>query len=224
MSEKKARFFTQLEKSKAMNVAAFILYFLFIFTSIKTNLPLVLQIPITIVQLLIFIVFYIIFLSNLCNKLTNNIDTLFHEIWKKIKKIVKEILMYIPFSMLSTFILSFIVVGESNNQTSVVESFNQSPIFYAIIIVIIGPILEEFIFRYLPYKFIKNKILYVIISSFIFAWMHVFDDPKAFYYILAYLPDSLYFGYRYYKTKDLAVTFSIHSFGNLVAVILIAFF
>lgn len=224
MKQKNKRFYRRLLSSKTLDIMALVFYLLYLFTYIVSDLPSLLELPIMIIQLIIFTVFFVIFQLKILNTISNNIDTLFQKIWEKIKKISKEIEMYIIFSLISNFILSFFIVGVPSNQTSVVESFNHSPIYYAIIIVIIGPILEEFVFRYLPYRFIKNKVAYVLISSVIFAGMHVIHDPKALYYIFVYLPDALYFGYRYYKTKDMFITFSIHSFGNLVAIILIAFF
>lgn len=86
--------------------------------------------------------------------------------------------------------------------------------------IIIGPIIEEFIFRFLPYRFIKNKILYVIVSTVIFAGMHVLNDPNPFYYIWFYMMRPLYYGYRYHKTKDILVPISMHSLNNLFDVLL----
>lgn len=152
-----------------------------------------------------------------------NIEKPEKNIIKEVKKIAKEIIMSIPILLIDGLITSYIIIGESTNQTSVIESFYKSPVFSAIDVTIIAPIIEEVIFRLLPYKFIKNKGLYIIVSAVVFAAMHVISDPNPFYYIWSYMIISLYLGYRYYKTKDIRVTIAIHSFSNLIATLILIF-
>ena len=128
--------------------------------------------------------------------------------------------MFIPIFIITICITSFIMVGQSANQTSIDESFYEAPIFNSILAIIIGPIIEEWIFRFLPSKFINNRTLYIIVSTVIFATMHVIDDPNAFYYIWFYMMRPLYYAYRYHKTKDILVPISMHSLNNLVATLL----
>lgn len=142
---------------------------------------------------------------------------------QEVRKIAKEIVMFIPFLLISECVISFIMIGEPANQTKIEESFYEALIFNSIYVVIIGPIIEEFIFRFLPYSFIKNKKLYVIVSAVIFAAMHVINDSNPFYYIWFYILGALYYSYRYYKTKDIWVTISLHSFNNLIALFLFLF-
>ena len=78
---------------------------------------------------------------------------------------------------------------------------------------------EETIFRYLPHQFIKNKKIYIIVSAFIFSMMHCTGSFNELIYIPMYLPSSLYFAYKYYKTEDVFVTIAMHSFINFIAVI-----
>ena len=138
---------------------------------------------------------------------------------REIKKIIPEIKRYIPVLIISAFIYEVIIVGEPVNQIEITEMFYHNPFLYTLLLVIAGPLIEEFLCRVIPYQFIKNKVLYIVISGFVFAAGHVVGDPKASYYILAYLIESFYFGYRYYETKDIWVTFSLHSFANFIAVI-----
>ena len=128
--------------------------------------------------------------------------------------------MFIPILLISDCVISFIMVGQPANQTSLDKAFYEAPIFNSILSIIIGPIIEEFIFRFLPYRFIKNKTLYIIVSTVVFAAMHVVNDPNPFYYIWFYMMRPLYYGYRYHKTKDILVPLSMHSLNNLVATLL----
>ena len=97
------------------------------------------------------------------------------------------------------------------------------PILKSMLSIIIAPIIEEFVFRLLPHRFIKSPIIYVVISTVVFAAMHVINDPNPFYYIWFYMMGPLYYGYRYHKTKDILVPISMHSFNNLIATLLMAF-
>ena len=108
------------------------------------------------------------------------------------------------------------MVGQPANQTNIEQTFLEELILNSIMAIIVGPIIEEFIFRFLPSRFIKNKILYVIVSTVVFAAMHVLDDPNPFYYIWFYIIRACYYGYSYYKTKDILVPISIHSFNNFI--------
>lgn len=142
---------------------------------------------------------------------------------KEIPKVFKEILLFIPFLLLTSFILSFFVSGNSQNQAEVIETLNNGLLYFFLSTVVMAPILEEMLFRLLPYQFIKNKYLYILIASLVFAGIHVIGDPNPFYYIWIYLFPSIYLTYRFYKTKDVVVTISLHMFNNLVSFLLLIF-
>ena len=208
------RIFSKLTADKTKGILAFVLYVLFIVSLLEIGLPLAVNIIIGVVMSIIILVFYCYFESWLFETICN---TTLKDVGKEIVKIIKEIGMFFIFLYISNFFLSIFIVGQPENQTSVVNQFYQSPIINSIMIIIIGPVLEEVVFRYLPYQFICNKKIYVIVSALVFASMHVVDDSNALYYVWAYMGDALYFGYRYYKTKDLRVTISIHIFNNAFA-------
>ncbi len=139
---------------------------------------------------------------------------------QELKKILKEILMYIPIMLLKAIINGFFITGTSINQQEVTQELLNSPIIYSIIIIIIGPIYEEGFFRLFPYIFMKNKrLLYIIITSLIFAGGHVSSSLNPLYYIVLYLISSIWYAYRYSHTEDVLVPVSIHMFNNLIAVI-----
>ena len=220
MYTKLERFFTFIRNEKILKIVAFALYCMFIITMLVDS-PVV-QFNCVVLLLIICTFWYMIYLPDLINKSFElNKEKIKEKLKEKIIKIIKEIVIFIPFYLISNYIISLFIVGESVNQTSVVQSLKESTILQSIIVVIIGPIIEEFIFRFLPYKFIKNTTVYIIVSTVIFAAMHVIDDPNPFYYIWAYIMRSLYYGYTYHKTKDICVPIALHSFKNLIAVSLI---
>lgn len=219
MISKLERIYEFLTTEKSKRTFAFIFYFLFIITLIELNLPVAIQIFINIILAIIYIVFLSNFFSTLLEKIPTDIKLLLKKSGKELKKIIKEIILFYIFLKVCSFLVGFLFVGTPDNQTRIITEFYSEPIYNSIIIIIIGPILEECIFRYLPSRFIKNKILYIVISSIIFAGMHVINYPNPLYYIWFYLPCALYFGYRYYKTKDLLVTISIHCFNNFISLL-----
>lgn len=216
------RFYKFIKRDKTRSFLAFLFYFLCILTFyVEPSWPLLFQFIYYIALITVTILGCNIYMIDSVEKI---LEQRKKKIGKKIKtefkKIVKEIIMFIPVLLLSIFLSSqlFLILGGTVNQASIRESFKKAPIFYSILLIIIAPIIEEYIFRSLPYKFIKNKILYIIISTVVFASVHVINDPK-FYMILYYIPKPLYYGYRYHKTKDIFVTISMHSLNNFISVL-----
>ncbi len=222
MNTKIERFFTFIMKEKTRKAFAFTFYVYFIVMLMEITLPLALEIICFIVLMFITLFGCTMYMSEWIDKMyERNRGKLGKNIINEIKKIGKEILMFIPILLISYCVTSFIMVGQSANQTSLYNSFYKAPILNSILIIIIGPIMEEFIFRFLPYNFIKNRTLYIIVSAVVFAAMHVINDPNPFYYIWFYMMRPLYYGYRYHKTKDILVPFSMHSLNNLIATLLL---
>ena len=224
MNTKIWRFFTFIMKEKTRKVFAFTFYVCFIVMSMEINLPLALEIICFIFLMFITLFGYTVYMSEWMDKMYDkNRGKLGKNIIQEIKKIAKEILIFIPILIMTQCITSFIRVEQPANQTSLEQSFYEAPIFNSVFAIIIVPIIEEFLFRFLPYKFIKNKNLYIIVSTIVFAAMHVVNDPNPFYYIWFYMMRPLYYGYRYHKTNDILVPITMHSLNNLVATLLFVF-
>lgn len=213
------RFFTSLTNGRAKIVLCFILYFSFVLTCADLNLPNFMQLIILVVQYSITAVFVLVYLMLFVDKASSKKIHYAKYIWNEVKKLAIEIPVFFIYLFVTSNLLSCFISGSPENQVRVVNEFYAMPISSFILVVITGPIMEEIIFRYLPYQFIANKKMYVIISAVVFASMHVVNDPNAFYYVWSYMFNALYFGYRYYKTKDLVVTISLHSFNNLLSVL-----
>lgn len=221
MSTKIERFYAFMLKERTRNFTAFIFYILFISMVVKIRLPLILTIIQYIIAILIIFFCFPIYQNEYFVKIyEENRGELGKNIIKEANKIAKEILVFIPILLISSYVTSAILVGQPANQIRINESFYEAPILNSIEGIIIAPITEEFICRFLPYKFIKNKILYIVISSLVFAALHVVNNPNPFYYIWFYMIRPLYYGYRYHKTKDILVPISMHSFNNLISTLL----
>lgn len=211
------RFLDFVLKEKTRNFVAFYYYFYCLLYMFQIKIPILFEIFCGIVFFICSIL-GAIYICEIIDKIVeSNIIKTREKICSKIKVVVKEIFIFIPVWIISFLINEYILIGEPVNQTSIVEHIKESPVFYSIFVIIIGPIIEEFIFRFLPSRFIKNKILYILISGFVFAMMHVIDELNPFYYIWYYIIRAIYYGYSYKKTKDIFVPISIHVLNNLIA-------
>lgn len=84
--------------------------------------------------------------------------------------------------------------------------------------VIAAPIWEEIAFRMAGRRLIKNTLLYLIITSLLFGFIHTatFVSPT----IIRYVISGLVFALIYLKTKDLRVVIAVHFIGNLIGMTL----
>lgn len=103
------------------------------------------------------------------------------------------------------------IKGGSENTATLVEVAKLAPIM-VISIAIIGPILEEFVFRRVVFgSFIQTQGFWLsaIISSVVFAAIHF-----EFTHILLYAICGLVFAFLYYKTKRLLTSIVAHILLN----------
>lgn len=215
MSIVSRQFYSFIKKEKIRKILAFLFYSLFILIFIVgLRLPFILQVPFHLTFIAVSILGIAICIVDLSTKIHSKKDI------NILNKILSEIIMAFPIYILHIITIYFFMIGKPANQAALDMHHQQFPILSYIYTIIISPIIEELIFRLLPYKFINNKILFIIISSIIFAGLHVIHDPNPFYFIWFYMIISLYLGFRYYKTQDVLVTISIHSGFNLLALLI----
>lgn len=106
---------------------------------------------------------------------------------------------------------------QSVNTSSTVAAATISPVAL-ISIVLLAPLVEEFVFRYAAINILARKFKQtwgILISSFFFSIMH-FDFPFIFGYFLI----GLILAVVYVRTNRLIVSFFVHASMNLIVVIL----
>lgn len=157
MNTKIERIITFIKKEKIRNFFAFVFYILIIIESMEIDLPSLLEIIFIIIIIPFSVIVFPIYTEEwLDKKFERNIGKLRKNIIQEIKKIAKEMLKFIPIWLVSCLVATLFSIGEVANEKRLHELFYEGPIFYSIYIIIIGPIIEEFIFRFLPYRFIKK--------------------------------------------------------------------
>lgn len=133
--------------------------------------------------------------------------------------------------MVSNLIIGFCFKNaNANNEEAVRTLLNLYPIYMVFSVSIYAPFIEETIFR----KSIKNivlafgdnkvtKYVYIILSGFIFAAMHIIGmvtSPLDYLYIIPYMALGSVFAALYYKTDNIFSSITMHALHNTVAVVL----
>ena len=209
---------------KGRNIFAFAFYILYIVLSMGIELSEVVEcICFICFVFLVFFVGIVYLFEWIANMFNRNRGKIRKNIATQAKRILKEILMFIPVFLISQFLITVIMNGKPANQIAFEQAFYEAPIMNSIVSIILAPIIEEFVCRFLPSRFLKNKYLYIIVSTVVFAAMHVINDSTPFYYIWFYMTVPLYYGCRYYKTKNLLVPISMHVLNNLIATAILVF-
>ena len=117
-----------------------------------------------------------------------------------------------------------IVLGGST-VTANQDALNSAPLWYIGPLAIIwAPVVEEAIFRGGIRRFIKNDILFVIVSALLFGLLHTISTEIGIYNImiqsLQYVVMGGVMAYVYTKTNNIYVNMGIHCIQNTIGVIL----
>ena len=130
------------------------------------------------------------------------------------------IVYYYATFILNMIYLKFNVNTQSENQATI-ESLMTGPYLIPMVLMtgLFAPIYEELIFRKSIFALIKKPWIAFIVSSILFAGIHVVSGGD-FILIFAYLIPSLVFGALYwYCDKNIYVTIAIHMLNNIISVI-----
>ncbi len=141
-------------------------------------------------------------------------------------------IIYYSLTLLSGVLVQMInnlfKVDTSINQQTIVEILKVSPVLMFISAGILGPIVEELIFRKSIFGLIKSKKKALIISTLAFALIHVISSIGAGYNViqlivltLPYLTGGLIFGVIYIIVeKNIIIPCIIHILSNIIAMII----
>jgi len=129
----------------------------------------------------------------------------------------KLAIMYIIF-----IFTSLICVAITKETTSINQATLEAlPMwFIAPIALIWAPIVEELIFRGVFRRFIKNDIIYILISAIVFGLLHTISELTVLNTLVMAIPYSIlggFFAYIYAKTDNLTNNMLAHAFNNLIA-------
>lgn len=116
-------------------------------------------------------------------------------------------------------IICNVIVLTITKQTSVNQTLinNSSLLFQIINGIILAPIVEECTFRGLMRKILKNKYIFLFMSSMLFGLAHIIGlvtEPIQYLLIIPYAILGFAFAYNYEKTDNLTSTIVVHMLSN----------
>lgn len=127
--------------------------------------------------------------------------------------------------MFSNYIINYKILP---NNISGNEEMNRTLLFnhkftYTLLLSIIIPFLEEISFRLEFKKNIKNKYVFLILTSLLFASMHLFTTTKVIelIYVIPYIILGFTFSFIYYKTDNIFSSIIAHIIHNTLIVIML---
>lgn len=155
----------------------------------------------------------------------------FKNCFKDFKKNKKEyfdicfkswILGFIAMSV-SNLLINFFVTNDIANNEAINRTVLKELVFYAVpAMCILGPICEELAFRASFKNAIRNKKLFVYITSLLFALAHIVSSYTGLtdlLYIFPYFSMGYALGYIYRKTDNILCNISVHIFHNSLAIL-----
>lgn len=170
---------------------------------------------------------------------------IFHKSLKKeAKEFIKEPKKFIKIGLsswlkgfLTMVICNLIIVniagGIAGNEAQNREIMTQMPIYAITTMCLIGPFIEELVFRKSFRKAFKAKYTYAIATSFIFASLHVINGFEVltlanmakqwtqFLFLIPYGSLAFFFALAYYETDNIFTSTIAHCFHNTLSVLMI---
>lgn len=161
----------------------------------------------------------------------------FKEFLKKPKEIINKGLSCWGYGLLvmivSNLFISSFVNNISVNEQMARESLFEFPIYAIPVTILIGPFLEEIIFRFALRKSFNKKTVYALTSAFIFGLLHVLtaideytianllNHWKEFLFIIPYGSLGYFFAKAYYETDNIFSSIIPHVLHNSLSVALV---
>lgn len=117
--------------------------------------------------------------------------------------------------------------GTSSNESQIREMINTSWLT-VISVSVLGPVIEELVWRQSLYDVFKNKWIYLLTSGVLFGALHVFGEPITSYvdilYLIPYCSVGVAFAYTQYKTKNIMASITMHVVHNTLNTISVLLF
>ncbi|MBQ2873301.1 MAG: CPBP family intramembrane metalloprotease [Bacilli bacterium] len=165
------------------------------------------------------------------DKIIKDFKSYFKNFGKNFEVSFKYYFIGVLIMIISNLILTIFVSGATaNNEEAVRAMIDQAPLYMLFSVSIYAPFVEELIFRHSIKDSVicygKNKItkyIYIIISGFIFGFLHMSLETTNYLdylYIVPYMSLGVSFAALYHKTDNIFSSIMMHALHNTVTVIL----
>lgn len=165
------------------------------------------------------------------DKLVNDFKEYFKKIGTNFELSFKYYFIGVIIMMASNLIITlFFSEANAGNEEAVRNLIDQLPLYMIFSVSLYAPFVEELIFRHSIKDCImchgKNKIvkfIYIFVSGFIFAAMHILGQTNSYLdyvFLIPYLSLGIAFAALYTKTDNIFSSITMHALHNTVTVIL----
>lgn len=219
-------------KNKGILIFAILYTVLFVFDGAKLLASVM---PSAIANYLKYLVYVVLALygSFLCK------DRLIQQ-WKEIRKTKRKfffgvlkgllflILMTVIFEFVSEMLRQFLGLdGQSLNQSNLQSIFQEQPLLIAVFACIIGPLMEELLFRQILLRYLRKSLptwLSILLVGLVFALTHMHNVSLSEWVgAVGYLGGGLAFSIIYVKEKEnIYYPLLVHMLGNSLSFIILA--
>ena len=160
--------------------------------------------------------------------------------WNEIRKTKRKFFFGVLtgwlFLFLMTFVFEFVsemlkqffgLVGQGLNQSNIQSTFQEQPILIAVFACVIGPLVEELIFRQTLLRYLRKSLptwLSIFIAGLAFALTHMHSlDLSEWVGAVGYLGAGLAFSIIYVKEKEnIYYPLLIHMLSNSLSLVILA--
>ena len=135
--------------------------------------------------------------------------------------------MTLVFEFVSEMLKQFFgLVGQSLNQSNIQSTFQEQPLLLAVFACIIGPLVEELLFRQLLLHYLQKRLpglLSIILVGLVFALTHMHSLALSEWVsAVGYLGGGLAFSIIYVKEKEnIYYPLVVHMLGNSLSFIIL---
>ena len=173
------------------------------------------------IDLIILIIFLLIFRKTIIP----DFSTFKKSAPNYLKKYSKYWFIGLIIMIISNMIISSII-GMPENEKANRNLLNELPIYSTLALIIFAPIIEELLTRIILKDTFKNKWIYILISGFIFGFLHctsfiIDNNLLELLYIIPYGALGSIFAYIYYESNNIWTNISFHALNNLLSLSLI---
>ena len=137
-------------------------------------------------------------------------------------------LMNVVFEFVSEMLKQFFgLVGQGLNQSNIQSTFQEQPILIAVFACVIGPLVEELIFRQTLLRYLRKSLptwLSILIAGLAFALTHMHSlDLSEWVGAVGYLGAGLAFSIIYVKEKEnIYYPLLVHMLSNSLSLVILA--
>lgn len=150
----------------------------------------------------------------------------FYDFKKNGKKYLKDTYQYYIYGFIIMFISNIIItsfIGMATNETVNRSEFFSLPIASSLAFVVFAPIIEELMTRVVLKDTFNNKWIYILLSGFIFGFLHVIfaQNINELFFIIPYGALGATFAYIYNKTDNVWTNIFYHAFHNFICILVL---